>query len=67
MVMGLATATFTPEEEHLVQLLPPTGPIDSVWINEADNLISGNYNCFSWRKKYFEFKLIWISFMPRNN
>lgn len=39
--MGLATATFTAEEEHLVQLLPPTGPIDSVWIEEVDNLISG--------------------------
>ena len=39
--MGLATASFTPEEEHLVQLLPPIKPIDSVWIEEADHLISG--------------------------
>lgn len=44
MVMGLATATFTGEEEHLVQLLPPVKPIDSVWIGEADNLISGRFS-----------------------
>lgn len=39
--MGLATANFTPEEENLIQLLPPVGPIDSAWISEADTLISG--------------------------
>lgn len=39
--MGLATANFTPEEENLIQLLPPAGPIDSAWISEADTLISG--------------------------
>lgn len=41
MVMSLATANFTPEEENLVQLLPPNTPIDNVWISEADSLISG--------------------------
>ena len=43
MVMSLATANFTPEEEHLVQLLPPSTSIDSKWISEADSLISGTY------------------------
>lgn len=46
MVMSLATATFTPEEENLIQLLQPTNPVDSTWINEADILISGNFYFF---------------------
>lgn len=41
--MGLVTATFTTEEENLIQLLPPNNPVDSNWINEADSLISGKY------------------------
>lgn len=44
--MSLATATFTAEEENLIQLLPPTNPIDSTWINEADTLISGDFFFF---------------------
>ena len=51
--MSLAAASFTPEEENLVQLLPPSGPVDSAWINEADSLISGTY-----RKIEFRFVLI---------